>query len=192
MGILVAGLVLFLGVHSVRIVAEDWRTRAIARLGPGPWKGLYSLLSLAGLALIVWGFGLARVAPIQLWSAPPGMRHLAWLLTLAAFVLLVAAYLPGNHFKAWLHHPMVLAVQVWALAHLLVNGNLAHLVLFGSFLVWAACDLAAARRRDRPGQLVYAPGRWGPTLATLVIGVLAWAVFALWLHGWLIGIRVMG
>ncbi len=192
MGILVAGLVLFLGAHSVRIVADDWRTRAIARLGPGPWKGLVSLVSLVGLALIVWGFGLARAAPIQLWSAPPGMRHLAWLLTLAAFVLLAAAYLPGNHFKAWLHHPMVLAVQIWALAHLLVNGNLAHLVLFGSFLVWAACDLAAARRRDLAGQVVYPPGRWGPTLATLVTGVLAWAVFGLWLHGWLIGIRVMG
>lgn len=192
MWILIAGLVLFLGAHSVRIVAEGWRVRTIARWGLGPWKGLYSIASLLGFVLIIWGFSLARMTPTQLWSPPPGMRHLTWLLTLVAFVLLVAAYVPGNHFKAWFHHPMVLAVKVWALAHLLVNGNLAHVVLFGAFLVWAICDFSAARRRDRAGKVVYAPGRWGPTLITLVVGALAWAAFALWLHGLLMGIRVMG
>jgi len=189
---LILGLVLFLGVHSVRIVADDWRTRTIARIGAGPWKGLYSLLSLLGFLLIVWGFGQARMAPLQLWSPLAGMRLLVWLLTLVAFVLLVAAYVPGNHFKAWVHHPMVLAVQVWALAHLLVNGNLAHVVLFGAFLVWGVADFSSARQRDRAGAVRYAPGRWVPTLVTLVVGVLAWAVFAMWLHGWWIGIRVMG
>lgn len=189
---LILGLVLFLGVHSVRIVADDWRTRTIARIGAGPWKGLYSLLSLLGFLLIVWGFGQARMAPLQLWSPLAGTRPLAWLLTLVAFVLLVAAYVPGNHVKAWVHHPMVLAVQVWALAHLLVNGNLAHVVLFGTFLVWGVADFSSARQRDRAGAVRYAPGRWVPTLVTLVVGVLAWAVFAMWLHGWWIGIRVMG
>ncbi len=192
MWILIVGLVLFLGVHSVRIVADDWRVRTIARWGLGPWKAVYSIVSLLGFVLIIWGFSLARMTPMQLWSAPPGMRHLAWLLTLVAFVLLVAAYVPGNHFKAWFHHPMVLAVKVWALAHLLVNGNLAHVVLFGSFLVWAVWNFSAARRRDRAGQVVYGPGRWGPTVITLVVGGLAWAAFGLWLHGLLIGVRVMG
>lgn len=192
MWILIAGLVLFLGAHSVRIVAEGWRVRTIARWGLGPWKGLYSIVSVVGFVLIVWGFSLARMAPVQLWSPPPGMRHLSWLLTLVAFVLLVAAYVPGNHFKVWVHHPMVLAVMVWAVAHLLVNGNVAHAVLFGAFLVWGVVDFAAARGRDRSENIAYGPARWGPTLVTLVIGVLVWAAFGLWLHGLLIGIRVMG
>lgn len=192
MWILIAGLVLFLGLHSVRIVAEGWRVQTIARWGLGPWKGLYSIASVLGFVLIIWGFSLARMAPVQLWSPPAGMRHVAWLLTLVAFVLLVAAYVPGNHFKAWVHHPMVLAVKVWALAHLLANGNLAHVVLFGSFLIWAICDFSAARRRDRAGKVVYGQGRWGPTLVTLVVGGVAWAAFGLWLHGVLMGVRVIG
>ena len=190
--LLVLGLVLFLGVHSVRIVGDGWRTRTIARIGAGPWKAIYSVVSLVGFLLIIWGFSQARMAPTLLWSPPPGMRHLAWLLTLVAFVLLVAAYVPGNHFKAWVHHPMVLAVKVWALAHLLANGNLAHVLLFGAFLVWAVFDFSAARRRDRAGAVTYAPGRLMPTLVTLAVGVLAWAAFGIWLHGWWIGIRVMG
>lgn len=192
MAYLILGLVLFLGVHSVRIVADDWRTRTVARIGVGPWKGLYSIAALAGFVLLIWGFSQARLAPTPLWSPPMGMRHLAWLLTWLAFVLLLAAYVPGNHFKAWVHHPMVLAVKTWALAHLLVNGNLAHVLLFGAFLVWAVLDFSSARRRDRAAGVSYAPGRVLPTLVTLVLGSLAWAGFALWLHGWWIGIRVLG
>jgi uncharacterized membrane protein len=189
---LILGLVLFLGVHSVRIVAEDWRSRTIARMGAGAWKGVYSVVSLVGFVLIVWGFSQARMTPMQLWSPPTGMRHLAWLLTWLAFVMLAAAYVPGNAIKARLHHPMVLAVKTWALAHLLANGNLGHVVLFGSFLVWAVFDFSAARRRDRAGQVVYPPGRAMPTVVTVVVGTLAWAGFAMWLHGWWIGIRVIG
>jgi uncharacterized membrane protein len=189
---LILGLVLFLGVHSVRIVAEDWRSRTIARMGAGAWKGVYSVVSLVGFVLIVWGFSQARMMPMQLWSPPTGMRHLAWLLTWLAFVMLAAAYVPGNAIKARLHHPMVLAVKTWALAHLLANGNLGHVVLFGSFLVWAVFDFSAARRRDRAGQVVYPPGRALPTVVTVVVGTLAWAGFAMWLHGWWIGIRVIG
>jgi uncharacterized membrane protein len=191
MAYLILGLVLFLGVHTVRIVADGWRTQTIARIGEGPWKGLYSVVSLVGFGLIIWGFSQARMAPTPLWSPPMGMRHLAWLLTWLAFVLLVAAYVPGNHFKAWVHHPMVLAVKTWALAHLLANGNLADVLLFGSFLVWAVFDFASARRRDRAAAVRYAPGRVVPTLITLVVGTLAWAGFAMWLHGMWIGIRVM-
>ncbi len=192
MAYLILGLVLFLGVHSVRIVADDWRSRTIARIGEGPWKGLYSVVSLVGFGLILWGFAQARMTPTSLWVPPMGMRHLAWLLTWLAFVLLVAAYVPGNYVKSWVHHPMVLAVKTWALAHLLANGNLAHVVLFGSFLVWAVFDFSSARRRDRAAAVTYAPGRAVPTLITLVVGTLAWAGFALWLHGMWIGIRVMG
>ena len=192
MAYLILGLVLFLGVHSVRIVADDWRGRTITRIGAMPWKGAYAIVSLLGLVLIVWGFSQARMTPTQIWSPPMGMRHLAWLLTWLAFVLLAAAYVPGNAIKARLHHPMVLGVKSWALAHLLANGNLAHMLLFGSFLLWAAFNFSAARRRDRAGHVTYPPGRAMPTVVTLVVGTLAWAGFAMWLHGRWIGIRVIG
>ena len=189
---LVLGLVIFLGVHSVRIVADGWRMRTVASIGANAWKGAYSLASVVGFALIVWGFGQARMQPMQLWSPPIGMRHLASLLTLAAFVLLAAAYVPGNGIKARVHHPMVLGVKVWALAHLLANGNLAHVLLFGSFLVWAVLNFSSSRRRDRAAGVTYPPGRPMATLVTVVAGALAWAVFAMWLHGWWIGIRPIG
>lgn len=189
---LVLGLLVFLGVHSVRIVAEPWRLSTRERLGEPAWKGLYSLLSLLGLGLIIWGFGLARQTPVQLWSPPVGMRHLASLLTLISFVLLAAAYVPRNRIKARLHHPMVLAVKTWALAHLLANGNVAHVLLFGAFLVWAVLDFKAARQRDRRDGTVYIRGNTGATLITLVLGVAAWLAFAMWLHGYLIGVRPFG
>ncbi len=192
MKLLLAGLVVFLGVHSVRMVAEDWRTRMRSKLGEGAWKGLYSLVSLAGLVLIVWGFDQARSQPVVLWSPPTGMRHAASLLTLLAFVLLAAAYVPGNAIRARLHHPMVLGVKSWALAHLLSNGMLAHLVLFGAFLLWAAWNFSASRRRDRRDGVVYPPGGVPATVITVVLGVVAWAAFAFGLHGLLIGIKPFG
>lgn len=192
MKLLLLGLVIFLGIHSVRIVADDWRTRICARHGKLLWKGAYSLLSLLGLVLLVWGFGLARQQPVQIWNPPLGMRHLASLLTLIAFVLLAAAYVPGNSIKARLHHPMVLAVKVWALAHLLANGNLAHLMLFGSFLIWAVLDYSAARRRDRAEGTRYPSGSPVATVITVLVGLAGWLMFALWLHGMLIGVRPLG
>ena len=192
MGMLIFGLVLFLGVHSTRIVADGWRTAMIGRIGEMPWKGVYALLSIVGFVLIVWGFGLARQQPVQLWLPPRGMRHLAALLTLFSFVLLAATYVPRNAIKARLHHPMVLAVKVWALAHLLANGNLAHMILFGTFLVWAALSFRAARARDRVAGTVYAPGTTAGTLATVGLGVVGWAVFAFWAHGVLMGVQPIG
>lgn len=189
---LIIGLVLFLGVHSVRIVADDWRTRTRARLGEGAFKGLYSLLSLAGLALVIWGFSVARETPVMLWLPPRGMRHAASLLTLVSFVLLAAAYVPGNALKARLHHPMVLGVQAWALAHLLANGSVAHVVLFGAFLVWGLLSYLAARQRDRTQGLVYPAGSTANTVLAVLAGVGAWALFAVVLHGLLIGIRPFG
>lgn len=189
---LILGLVIFLGVHSVRIFADAWRTRTRQRIGEGPWKGAYSLLSLAGFVLMVWGFGVAREQPIVLWVPPTGMRHLASLLTLLAFIFLAASYVPGNHIKAKLHHPMVLGVKVWALAHLLSNGMLSHVILFGALLVWAVLDFRSSRQRDRAAGTVYAPGSSSATVITVVAGVAGWALFAFWLHGLLIGIRPFG
>lgn len=192
MTILILGLALFLGVHSVRLVAEDWRARTVARVGDGPWKAVYSVASIAGFVLLVWGYGLARQQPAVLWAAPVWTRHLASLLTLPAFILLAAAYVPGNHIKAALKHPMVLAVKFWALAHLLSNGTLADLLLFGGFLVWAVFSYRAARQRDRLANTVYAAGRAGPTIIAVLIGVVAWAAFAFYLHRLLIGVAPFG
>lgn len=195
MTLLVLGLVLFLGVHSVRVVADRWRSATIARLGEGPWKGVYSLVSLAGLALVVWGYGLARQDPVLLWTPPVAMRHLASLLVLLAFVLLAAAYVPRNHIKNRLRHPMVLGVKLWALAHLLSNGNLADVVLFGSFLVWAVLSFRAARQRDDAAALAPGPLRHSSLRATAVTGVLgvgAWAGFAVWGHSAWIGVSPWG
>jgi len=179
---LILGLALFLGVHSVRIVADDWRSAQIAGRGEAAWKGLYSLLSLAGFALLVWGYGQARQQPVVL------TRHLAALLTLPAFVLLAASQIPGNAIKARLGHPMLLGVKLWAFAHLLANNTLADVLLFGGFLLWAVLDFRSARRRG-PVRVAVQPGR---TAMVVVAGVLAWAVFAFWAHAWLIGVRPFG
>ena len=192
MGVLILGLVLFLGVHSVRIVANDWRTQVIAQRGEGAWKGLYSVLSIVGLVLVVWGYGLARQQPVVLWVPPVATRHIAALLTLVAFILLTAPYVPRNGIKARLHHPMVLGVKVWALAHLLSNGNLADVLLFGSFLLWAVLSFRAARQRDRAQGTVYATGSAAGTAAAVVVGAVAWAGFAFWGHAWLIGVAPLG
>jgi uncharacterized membrane protein len=192
MTLLILGLLIFLGVHSVRIFADDWRSAQRKRLGENAWKGLYSIVSIAGFALIVWGYGAARQAPVVLWASPTWTRHLAALLMLVSFVLLAAAYVPRNRIKARLHHPMVLGVKVWALAHLLANNTLADLLLYGSFLVWAVLNFRAARGRDRAEGTVYPAGSAAGTLATVAVGVAAWAVFAFWAHRVLIGVSPFG
>jgi uncharacterized membrane protein len=192
MSVLIIGLILFLGLHSVRIFAEGWRVRQIAQRGAGTWKGLYSVASIIGFGLIIWGWGLARQEPLALWAPQAWARHLASLLMLLAFILLAAAYVPKNGIKYRVHHPMVLGVMVWALAHLLSNHTLADLLLFGSFLVWAVLGFRAARARDRIGHVSYAPGTAAGTAITVVVGVVAWAVFAFWAHGWLFGVNPIG
>ena len=189
---LVIGLVIFLGLHSARVFAEGPRRAFIAQRGETAWKALYGVVSLVGFALVVWGYGQARQQPVVLWASPTWLRHAASLLTLASFVLLVAAYVPGNGIKARLHHPMTLGVKAWAFAHLIANNTLADLLLFGGFLVWAIVVYAAAKRRDRAEAKIYAAGRASRTALTVVIGVVAWVAFALWLHGPLIGVRPFG
>ena len=192
MALLIVGLVIFLGVHSTRIVADPWRTATIARIGEKPWKGIYSLLSIAGFVLIVIGYGMARQSPVVLYTPPTWARHLAALLTIPAFVLLVAAYVPLNTIKRAVGHPMVAGVKIWALAHLLANGTVADVLLFGGFLVWAVLSFTAARRRDRAAGTVYPVGTGTRTALTVAIGLVAWAAFAFALHRPLIGVGPFG
>jgi uncharacterized membrane protein len=187
--VLLLGLALFLGVHSTRIFADDWRNAQIKRIGLNPWKGMYSVLSLVGLVLIVYGYGLTRITPVELWSPPTFMRHLAGLLMLISFILLAAAYVPGTRIRRAVGHPMVLGVKVWAVAHLLSNGRLGDVVLFGTFLVWGIVLYAASRRRDRRNGTVYTVGPANRDAIAVVGGMAAWVVFAVWLHGMLIGVQ---
>jgi uncharacterized membrane protein len=186
--VLILGLIIFLGAHSMRILAEDWRKILIARLGEGPWKGLYSLASAVGLVLIVWGYGMARQDPILLWLSPVWLKHVAVALNLIAFILFAAYLVPAGHIKARLGHPMVLSVKVWAFAHLLANGTLADLFLFGSFLVWAIADFVASRRRDRAKGTVRIAGPARNDVIAVVVGVAIWAALVWRVHYWVIGV----
>lgn len=191
---LVLGLLLFLGIHSVSIVAPRARHAIAHRIGEGPWKGIYTLVALAGFGLIVAGYSAARQNPVLLWTPPLAMRHVAAVLMLPVFVLLLSAYLPGRIQRA-AKHPMLAATKLWALAHLLANGSLADVVLFGAFLAWAVADRVSLKRRASAGLLraphTFAAGKANDAIA-LVGGLLLYAVFAFWAHGFLIGVRPFG
>jgi len=196
---LILGLILFLGAHSVRVVADNWRAEKIAAWGDKAFKGVYTLVSILGFYLLVVGYGEARLQPLALWNPPIFTRHISTLLMLLSSILLIATYIPRNHFKMRLRHPMVLSVKVWALSHLLANGNLADLVLFGSFLIWAVLNFRSARARDRaqvensvaiedslPKPNLYA------TLIALFGGMTLWAVITFVLHAKVVGVAPMG
>lgn len=186
---LALGLALFLGIHLTQAMTPRWRLAMIARLGEQGWKGLYTVISLLGFALILWGFSLARQQPVVLWPAIRGMNHAAAALMLVAMVLLAAAYVPRNHLKAKLQHPMTLAVKTWAFAHLIANNTLADVMLFGSFLVWAIVVFRGARRRPAPAT---APGTLAGTAGAVLLGVALWAFFAFWAHAAWLGIAPLG
>lgn len=192
MGILVIGLLLFLGVHSIRIVADPWRTAMRARIGEGPWKGLYSLTSIVGFALIIWGYGLARREPTLIWTPPVGIRHLTILLVAIAFILIAAAYVPGNRIKRVVGHPMAAGTAIWAFGHLLANGTANAVLLFAAFLVWAVASFLSGRHRDQAAGTAYPAGTLGRDVVTIVGGLVVWAVFGFLLHGALIGVSPMG
>jgi uncharacterized membrane protein len=192
MTILIFGLLIFLGMHCVGLFAPAWRQRRVARLGVGAWKGLFSLIALAGFVLIIWGFQRARLDPVLLYASPAWLGHLNALFTLVGFILLAAAYVPGNRIKAKIGHPMVAGVKIWALGHLLAIGFLRDVLLFGAFLAWAIAAFAILRRRDRASGVTYPPGTLKGDVITLVVGVVAWGLFAFWLHGPLIGVRPFG
>ena len=186
---LVAGLVIFLGVHSIRIVAPGWRDRMIARLGEVPWKLVYSLAALAGFVLIVGGYAAARLEPVVLYNPPFWLRHVAMLLMLPVFPLLVAAYLPGR-IKAAVKHPMLTATKAWALSHLLVNGMLADVLLFGGFLAWAVIDRISTGKRPQPSPPKTPPSIVNDVVA-VVVGIVLYVAFAFWAHPRWIGVPVM-
>ena len=185
---LVTGLVIFLGVHSIRVLAPAWRERMVARLGAAPWKGLYSVASLVGFVLIVGGYAAARIDPVVLYQPPSWLRHVSMLLMLPVFPLLLAAYLPGR-IKAAVKHPMLTATKAWALAHLLANGMLADVLLFGGFLAWAVLDRISAGKRPQP--VTSAPASVRNDVIAVVVGLALYAVFAMWAHPRLIGVPVM-
>lgn len=187
--ILVAGLILLLGTHSVAMVSRPWRDRQMVALGEGPWKGIYSLVSLAGLVLIVWGFGLARQEAPILYEPPVGLRHLVALLMLFALIALAVAILPGGKLKRALKHPLLLAVKIWAFSHLLINGDLASLLLFGAFLAWAVLARISLKRRGAP------IAEAGPILwdvVALALGILLYLLFVWKLHLWFFGVVPFG
>ena len=187
--LLVIGLLIFLGLHSSRVFAESVRANIISTRGEMTWKGVYAVLSLVGFVLIVVGYGQARMEPVVLWLPPTWTRHVAALLTLPAFILLAAAYVPKNAIKAKLGHPMLLGTKLWAAAHLLANGNLADVLLFGGFLLWAILCFRAAKKRDRAAGVTYPSAGAVPTTIAVAVGVLAWAAFAFYLHTVLIGVK---
>lgn len=183
---LIVGLVLFLGVHSLSIVNEPLRNRLHASLGEAAFKGLYSLASLIGLLLIIWGYAAARMDPTVIYTPPGWLRHLAMLLLIPVFPLLFATYFPGK-IKARLKHPMLAAVKLWALAHLLANGMLQDLLLFGSFLAWAVADrISMKHRTQRP--IPTLPASKANDLIAIVGGLAVYVVTVFWAHQWLFGV----
>ena len=209
---LILGLILFLGAHSVRVVADNWRTQKIEAWGEKAFKGVNALVSLLGFYLLVVGYGEARLQTVALWNPPIFTKHISLLLMLLASILMFAAYVPRNHFKMRLGHPMVMSVKVWALSHLLANGNLADVILFGAFLLWAVLNFKSARARDKvQNQLAFANGNANEdvnpvalpedapprpnlfaTLITLVGGMALWAVITFVLHAKVVGVAPMG
>ncbi|TFH70781.1 hypothetical protein E3V39_14605 [Gammaproteobacteria bacterium LSUCC0112] len=188
MTLLIVGLLVFLGIHSLNIVAPDQRLRLVNRLGAGPWKLSFSVISLIGLMLIIQGYSAARTQPVWIWLPPTGLSHLVILLTIPAFILLAAAYVPSNRIKAKLGHPMLAAVKIWAMSHLLANGSLADIIMFGSFLLWAIAGFAVLRRRDRMSGKSFPVGNLRADIVTISAGLLGWALFAMVLHTLLIGV----
>ena len=187
MAILILGLLIFIGVHSIRLVSPAWRDAQVARLGENGWKGIYAVTSLIGFVLIVWGYGMARRVPQVLWIPPAGIRHLTALLVVVAFILIAAAYIPGNRIKRLIGHPMMAGTAMWGLGHLLANGTVNAVVLFGVFLVWGAVGVLVSRSRDRAAGVRYPAGTVSGDARVVLVGLVAWAIFAFVLHRWLIG-----
>ena len=190
MNALVLGLVSFFGAHSVSIVNDPWRNRMAASMGEWTWKGLYALVAIAGFVLIVLGYGLARQDPVVLYTPPAWLHPVAMVLLIPVFPLLLAAYLPGR-IQTAARHPMLVATKLWAVAHLLANGMLADVLLFGAFLVWAVLDRISMKHRTQRATPSLPRARANDIIA-VVGGLALYAAFVLWLHGGLIGVPIVG
>ncbi len=188
MALLVLGIVLFFGLHLVRVVAPGLRSAMIARLGESGWKGAYSIASIVALVILIYGFGQARdMTPI--WTPPFWMSHITILLMLFALICLVASLLPAGHIAVRTKHPMVLSVKIWALAHLLSNGDGAAILLFAAFLGWGVILRISLKRRERAGEITLRPFVSAKyDLYAIVIGVIVWALIIWKLHAWIIGV----
>lgn len=185
---LIFGLVIFFAVHMVSIFNDPWRNRMVATLGELPWKGVYSLVSLIGLVLMLWGYGLARLDAAFMYYPPFWFRHLSMLLMVPVFPLLLAAYFPGR-IKSFAGHPMLVATILWAFSHLLVNGRVVDVLLFGAFLIWAVLDLFSLRQRSQrpiPG----APLAKANDAIALVVGLALYGLFVVWLHELVTGVAL--
>ncbi|MBZ0164697.1 MAG: NnrU family protein [Notoacmeibacter sp.] len=182
--VLVIGLILFLGPHSVRIFASGWAEARSAAMGENAWKGIYSLVSVLGFVLIVYGYGLARLDAPVFYVPPAWMTHVTALLMVFAFIALGAYMLPAGRLKLMLKHPMLLAVKIWAFAHLLANGDLASILLFGAFLAWAVLDRISVKRR---GVAISSGGPVKWDVAAVATGLVLYGLFVWKLHWWLIG-----
>ncbi|SAL52702.1 NnrU protein [Caballeronia cordobensis] len=191
MVIFIAGLVVFLVIHSVSIVAPRWRDTQAARLGERPWKGLYSLASIVSFVALIYGYGIARHAPVVVYLPPVALRHLALLLMLPVFPLLIAAYLPGR-VKRFFRHPMLLAVILWSVSHLIANGTLADVLLFGGFLAWAVADLISVSRRSIQRPVPGVPASAANDVIVIVAGLALYAFMLLWGHARLTGFSPLG
>ncbi|HEX2791980.1 MAG TPA: NnrU family protein [Steroidobacteraceae bacterium] len=187
---LIVGLILFFGPHSIAVVAPGWRNRVVMHLRERSWKGAYSLLSAAGLIFIVLGFAHARRSPLVLYTSPAWLHDVTWVLMLPVFPLLLAAYLPGR-IQGAAKHPMLAAIKLWATAHLLVNGTLADVLLFGSFLIWAVAVRISVKRRVPASVRGAPPSRYNDLIA-LLLGLALYALFILRLHAVLIGVPLLG
>ncbi|OLP57251.1 NnrU family protein [Rhizobium rhizosphaerae] len=189
MTLLILGLLIFFGSHLVHVLAPGVRATAIARLGLGPWRGLYSLISLAGFVLMIYGFGQARAVTGLLYNPPVAMKHVTLLLMVPAMICLVAGFLPAGRIAVAVKHPQVLAVKIWALAHLLANGETSSVILFLAFLAWGVVLRISLKRRERRGEPVlpvFKSSRYD-TMA-IVLGLLLYGLMVWRLHEWLIGV----
>ncbi|RVK25202.1 NnrU family protein [Sinorhizobium meliloti] len=190
MAILVLGIIIFLSMHLVRVVAPGFRAGIIDSRGKGTWMGLYTIVSLVGLCLIIYGFGQARGETGMVYDPPIFLRHIALLLMLAAFIVLAAGFLPAGRIAVALKHPQVLSIKIWALAHLLANGETSSVLLFGSFLAWAVILRISLKRRERAGEKVLPVFKSARNdVLAVVIGLVAFVLFVWKLHELLIGVQ---
>ena len=189
--VMILGLILFLGVHTLT-TQRDLRARFIASMGEGGYKIFYAVVSIAGLALIAWGFGEYRATGwVDVWNPPKALKHVAVALMLPAIILVVASYLRGRIYTT-LKHPMLTGVKLWAAAHLLANGDLGSITLFGSFLAWAVFDRISLKRRSDAGGPPIPVGGPGNDLIAIAVGVVAYLAFAFAFHPVVIGVAVVG